>query len=268
MSFYGATPWWDTRYKIRRGLTLTPDSLNPGSESACAVKLLRQPLIGKIKGDYSDLSIIHHVDGATPTVAVIPFYVIEEDAEYLSVIFDAVEPITGTVNSSYFLYYCAKVESRLNDAVDILDKDILSLIDSGQNESETKWTFQKPTVYWIGNATTQSDAKAVFEFIGHKADFFFKVGPSYGKFEYQIGDSEKTLVDCFNSQASDAKLVTIDTNKLGTNKVRFIVLGQKNPASSSSLVELVRVEYHQILLGDPADEEFYSDISNTFTIGS
>ena len=277
MTFYGPREWWNDRYKIRRQISLTPDSLIPGSESLCAIKLDKAPLSRKIKPDYSDLFVILQPAGEEPEQ--IPFYALEEDGNVLSIIFDAKFPILEA-SDDYFVYYCGQSESRTLDEVDVLDPADLTLKDAGQNSefleptleqpfiNFTKWTFQKPTVLWVENTASKLGSQALFEFTGHKADFYFQTGPGYGKFEYQIDDGEKIIIDCFNSQNSEDKLVTIDTNELGTFKVRFFVLGEKNPASSSPKVEIAHVDYHQILIGEHADEEFLSSLSNSFTIGS
>jgi hypothetical protein len=266
MSFFNSDSWWNTRYKIRSNIKLNVDDLLPGSESLCGVTLLKQPLADKIKSDYSDLQVVRHIDQNNNQI--IPFYVIEEGTDHISVIFKAPEPILSSDNLQYYLYYCSKSDSRLSDSADILNKNQLDLTDFGQFDSNTRWTFQKPTIYWINNHSDEPNATAVFEFVGHKADFFFKVGPNFGRFEYQINSGENILVDSYSSVESESKIVTIETNKLGVNKIRFTILGQKNPASSSSLVELVRAEYHQVLIGSILDEEFYSEISNSFPIGS
>lgn len=265
MTFYDDVPWWNTRYKIRSNITVQPNELLPGSESLCGIKLERQALIGKLKTDYSDLYLIRQIDFETSEI--IPFYVIEEDETYLSVIFKPTLPILDE-NKEYYIYYCGKAEARLDDALDILDKAQLDLVDFGQLDTNTRWTFQKPTEYWVSNITNQPNAKAVFEFVGHRADFFFQIGPTYGKLEYQINNGPYVSVDCYSATASISDLVNIDTNQLAVNKIRFTVLGQKNPGSNSTVVELVKVQYHQVLIGDLSDEEFYSDISNTFQIGS
>lgn len=264
--YYEGLPWFDTNYKIRRPLTLTPFDFLPGTESLCAVKLDRQSLLFKIKPDYSDLLVVYSSSGVN--VGTIPFYTLEEDPDTLSIIFESQFPVEDISSSNYTLYYSAKTESRQAGASDILDSDLLSLSDEG-NTDLTHWAFTKPTIDWVQKRSQNIGAKANFEFYGHKVDFYFEIGPQKGIVEFTINEETPAQsVDCFSTVESEAKLVSIDTNSVGLNKVRFVVTGQKNPASSSSSIGIVRAEYNQVLLGVAEEEQFYSAISNTFTIGS
>jgi hypothetical protein len=268
-TYYSGIDWWDTTYKIRRPITLTPFDFLAGTESLCAVKLNRQAILNKVKPDYSDLAVTYFdADAATPTVVQIPFYVFEESASTLSIIFESQTAVTD-LSTDYTLYYSAKAESRLNDAADILDPANLTLSDTAQQD-QTRWAFTKPTVDWIKNSSRRAGAKANFEFIGHKVDFYFQTGPHKGIFEFTINEEEAATpaqVDCFSATSGEVKLVSVDTNDVQTNKIRFKAIGLKNPASSSEAVEIVRAEYHQILVGQAEDEQFYSTLSNTFTVG-
>jgi hypothetical protein len=259
-------PWWDSRYKIRSNILLSANSKLPGSESLCSVRLNRQSSYAKIKSDYSDLYVVRY--SVANGFQIIPFYVVEEDEENFSVVFKQINPITQAENYEYCLYYCAKSESRLNDAVDILDQNDLTMLDYGQLDDNTRWTFQKPSLFWIENKSSEPGAKAVFEFVGHKADFFFKVGPSGGKFEYKINSGPKTTVDSYSETESESKLLSIDTEKIGVNKIRFTILGQSNPASFSTMVNFIKVEFNQTLPGEILEEEFFAQSSNTFLASS
>ena len=269
MSYYSAQTWWDTRYKLRRPVSLTPDSLEPGAETLCAVKLNRQPLEGKVKSDYSDLVVVYQGDqAATEPVA---FYVVEESDTVASIVFEPKFPIALETDQSYYLYYGAKSNTRLENASDILDSTNLTLEDFGQWQEETsntRWTFQKPTVFWTGNTASQADARALFEFDGHKVDFYFKEGPNFGQFQYQVNEGEKILVDCYSDTESSSKIVSVDSGSVGNNKIRIIVLDQRNAASDSSTIEIVKAQYHKILLGTSQPEEFFSESGKAYPVGS
>ena len=295
MTYYSATDWWNTRYKIRTPLTFAPtESIDNTSVSLLSVKLQKDLYEGKIKSDYSDLAVINHKDGDDPYL--VPHYVLDEGS-YLSIMFPPIEALvyiqaatpsglnipsyTGEVldvnptwtlsegtNSDYYLYYSAKGETKSTSALDDLDSDYLALNDYAQEDDNTKWTFARPTVEWNINQSDTAGARAVFEFIGHQADFYFHTGPQYGYFEYQIDGGSKTQVDCYDGIEGVTKLLSVDTQEVDTHKVRFFVVGQSNPAANANIIKISRVNYDQFLLGSTSNEEFYATVGTAVMVGS
>lgn len=265
-NYYSGLSWFDANYKIRTPVTLEPFAFLPGSESLCAVKFNKQALLNKTKPDFSDMIVVYSVSGSN--VGRIPFYVLDEGSENICIVFESQFQVTELSDSNYSIYYSAKTESRQVDAADLLDPANLTLTDNAQ-QLQTHWAFTKPAVEWVDNYSQVSGAKSLFEFIGHKADFYFQIGPNNGIVEFTINEEmPASFVDCFAPTASTAKLISIDTNVVQQNKVRFTATGQRNAASSSSSIGIVMAEYHQVLLGEAQEEQFFSNIGNTFTIGS
>lgn len=224
--------------------------------------------VGRFDRDYLRLDEV--VFKKTNNAIEVPFYVIEESADIVSVIFDPIKPVLES-DDFYYLYYSGKTITRLKEAFDIFDSNNLELEDFGQlsaNTSDTRWTFQKPTVVWSRNQANEDNSKALFEFIGHKVDIYFEVGPNRGKVSYQINDGPSEIVDCYSENSGEAKLISIDTNVVQTNKVRLTVLGQRNAASSSDIIKLTKCDYHQVLVGETNQEEFLSDLKKSYTVGS
>jgi len=313
VTYFSGKDWWDTRFKVRRSISITPFSFLAGSESHCAVKLKKTDINGKIKPDYSDLNLIFQPDDGLPYL--IPYYVLDEGTE-ISIVFqpvnsivytdlaeaypgyeDSYDVITGDIYTpilvgegaspsqehfislnpqpavpasvnEYFLYYTGKADTKLDNRTDNLDPDDLYLQDYGQEDENTRWTFQKPTINWTGNSSDTSNSTALFKFIGHKVDLYFETGPTYGKFKYSINDSDYTEVDCYSGTSMTSKVASIDTGVIGTNRLRIESLGTKSPASSSDKITLNRVNYHQILVGEPESEEFYSLIGKAVSTGA
>lgn len=307
MTYFTEKEWWDPKYKIRRSVAFTPLDLLPGSETLCAVKLKKANLNNKIKSDYSDLAVMYQPSGnhaymvpyyivnegdyisvvfesfhavvynfpATPDLATpyyfSPIYVTQAtpvESTTPSLLFLAEELPVGESEDEYYIYYAGKTKAKLDFMDGFLQQDYLTKYDFGQLDSNTRWTFQKPSLYWSQNAASEYGAQATFEFIGHRADFHFYTGPNYGKFEYQIGTGEWTTVDCYSGTESIQRMIEVQTNKVDTTKVRIRVLGSRNQASASNRIKLYRTDYHQILVGVPENEEFYSDTGKALTTGS
>lgn len=169
----------------------------------------------------------------------------------------------------YFFYYAGKTGHQTNDDLDVLDRDYLTDLDYGQLGDLTRWTFQRPTVSWSQNLSMEPDARATFEFVGHRADLYFRVGPSFGKFEYWIGNGERTVVDCYAAEEAVSRVAVIDTGKIESTKLRIRSLGDRHLSSTADNVKLEYLAYNQTLIGTvEGREEFYSSIGKAITTGA
>lgn len=133
MSYFQKNAWWDTKYKIRRPIILEPNSFEVGRESLCAIKINPKNNINKIKEDYSDLTIIFQKEDES--FVEVPYYILEESETVVSIVFRPIEKIIQT--TTYYLYYSAKTETKLNDSEQRLDQNILMLDDTGQKAKDS-----------------------------------------------------------------------------------------------------------------------------------
>jgi hypothetical protein len=258
MTYYSSLPWWDSAFKVRRFINLTPFEYNPGSESLVAVRILKKSLAGKIKSDYSDLVVVAN------NTALVPFYVLDE-GDYVAVVFEPTTPVVISSDSVYCLYYNNKTRARLTTDSDILDPESFSL-ESTPTDADTRWLFTRPTEDWSSGLSNSVGASSIFEFIGHRAKLTFKTGSDKGKLAFSVNNGLETIADSFSLQDSTSTLITINSTEIMKHKIKLRVLGEGSPQSSDSKVEIEKATYHQVLISELISEEFYSEIGQTVSV--
>lgn len=296
--------WWNSNYKIRRKLHITPTGTQSdyyGTFKLPPVNPLNRDFKIRVT-DSEDLEVI--AKGSESNFVVLPREIeIKETANNISidVNFKLPEELSKG-NYEYYLYY---TNPRLLEAPEFRPSYLGNFFekpgDIGLFESDTSelpledpeviaeltydrldqeafpgssfnYTVTRPSQDWKNGISNIVGARAQFYFYGSSFRIYGIKSNIGGIADIKVYRDE--LVDQLEVDTYDADMfedilyeyISSDYDKLS---VVITVTGNKNPASSGTLIQLTKAKYRGFALCELGKEEIYeSDLALRFYIGS
>ena len=129
------------------------------------------------------------------------------------------------------------------------------LILSEPNTQISRLSYTEDGVHWKDYRSEIRHAKMTFAFWGPKVRVYAVVGPEYGIAEIQIDEGDWKQYDTYNSELSpivfdnleelgnDNIIFTSEDLGEGEHTIRIRVSGEKNPSSSNTFLQILKLEY-------------------------
>jgi hypothetical protein len=253
--------WWNSAYSVRRNLEIVapPDGL-PKYHPITAYISKDAYSQGKLQSDLKDLEVLYLVSTVPDVWLRLP-RVIDNVSNYYRIRFLLQSELDeDEASNDYFIYY----SNPFRDTVYSLGSPYV------YTSSELDWplevvysnsliSYTKPGEHWSAGQSSISDAKASFQFYGPQVRVVMDKGPAFGIIEIQIDSEPWQKIDLYNQTLLESSIV-FSTSQLsdGLHQIRIKVLGQKNPASSSTNVKLKSIQFKKHSLAKDLKEEQYS----------
>lgn len=265
-SYWGNTVGWaNTLYPLRRAINFEPFEFLPGSETALAVSFNHDEMVSK--GGFSGMKVFYvskSVIRSRPFDIFSPLF----DNNETSLIFQPVEPILESSEGEYYLYYGYTKGVYSSLITDNYWNPLTTQITDIPGGVNSRLSLSRPTVDWKDGDSLTAGAKASFNFTGDKISVGFKKGPDRGVASVQVDDQELVLIDTYNPIDAIVYETIQSFSSLAEHRVLLTVTGAKAPQSSGFGIGIKDIKYVQMLIGELQEEEYRSEIRESYIVGA
>lgn len=284
------TPWWNSRFKIRREITVPAATFT--DDKHLLVRLANGFVDSfKTRTDLQDIEVIYW-DGVTnnvlPSLAEIES---DGEEEFLNIKFARYTGQT-TASTNYYLYMTNQGLNGINylrpilpvaqgyyikpgvpeayydspsDTTSTTPVPVFSGLYSSSlyysQESEAgdsaRFTVTRPTEDWVDGLSKKQNAGAAFIYSGGGSVLRYEAGPDRGILKI-VTNGETSTLDTYAS-SYQYKLLYFDddiSSEYGFTH-NFFVTGDKSPSSSDASIRLDRMLYTHYELTDLGSEELF-----------